>query len=262
MEQIKQYDAIVPIGMTCATASQLKKRNLRRASFPFDWILIPPENALQTMVDLIQSRFEAFFEKDDLRLNSKESVSGRYLVINQRTKIEFPHDFFTPTLTDEEFAKNKEKYRRRIERFYETIEQSSSVCLLCSMSCVSVERSQLLEAYRKIRAVFPNGTLDIFFVLFDDISNDFEEIPFEGDGTLYLRHVNRARNNYDIQERTHEFAWFDRVCLTDKFKSKTTSLYGAQSKTMTWWERIHYKIYRHMHKWLERHGVLRIRYDD
>ena len=28
------------------------------------------------------------------------------------------------------------------------------------------------------------------------------------------------------------------------------------------WERIHYKIYRHMYKWLERHGVLRIRYDD
>lgn len=65
MEQIKQYNAIVPIGMTCATASQLKKRNLRweRIIIKFIVICINGLNVmvyygLDMMINLICTRID------------------------------------------------------------------------------------------------------------------------------------------------------------------------------------------------------------
>lgn len=255
----KTYDAIIPIGMSCVMATQLKKRGLRQASYPFDWLLFPKEDALETVVELIQTRFKGFLERNHLVVDSNKVITGRVSVCDTVLNITFLHDFFSPQLPDEELISNQAKYQRRIERFYHDISMGETVCLTLAIEKSQMDKHRLMEACRKLRKVFPKGELDFFVVVYEDEEEVFESLPLEK-GTLYLKHLKRAKTMYDTQERVWEFCWLDEVGLTDRFKSKIQE--GAiVCRKMTAWERLHYKIYRHNYKWLERRGLLRTQFD-
>lgn len=255
----KTYDAIIPIGMSCVMATQLKKRGLRQASYPFDWLFFTGDDALETVVKLIQTRFEGFLERKHLVVDSKTVTTGRVSVCDTRFDVTFFHDFFSPQLPDEELAHNQAKYQRRMERFYHDISTAESICLTLAIEKSRMDQQRLMEACRKLREVFPKGALDFFVVVYEDDEEGLETLSLEG-GTLYLRRLKRAKTEYDIQERVWEFCWLDEVGLTDRFRPKKQE--GAMvSRKMTAWERLHYKIYRHNYKWLERRGLLRTQFD-
>lgn len=259
ISKARRYDALISIGMNCTMATQLRARGLRHASYPFDWLNVFSLDALTTIVSLIQTRFQNFLQYENLEVNSDETIMRRTRVLDRVLQVEFIHDFFSKTIDKQELSKVQEKYKRRIDRFYKTISTFDSICLLLAIDKPMLSQMSLVEAYEKIREVFPTGVIDIFAVVFDDEINNFETIECNG-GSLYINHVTRTRNYYDTSEKVWEFAWLDEVGLTNKFEIDRQSN-DFVARKMTYWERLHYRLYRHNYKWLERRGLIYSQFD-
>lgn len=120
----------VSLGSSCSIAYQLQILKLKKESLPFDWIR---SNSVSYVLSLIQNNFDGFFDdlehvKDDERFpfieDNEEGLNHNFDAIpDKKTKIYktkylgFFHDFKDGVSLDE----IKEKYDRRIKRFYNVI---------------------------------------------------------------------------------------------------------------------------------------------
>jgi hypothetical protein len=259
MAILREYDLLMPMGMNCVMATQLRKRGLRQASFPFDWLRFDDKDSCQMVSTLVTTHFKDFLAIENLILDKETQVSGRYNVVDEVQKITFIHDFLSSSLTDAVVAEVKGKYLRRIERFYQTINEANSLCFVMAANATILDLERLTQFYNAMSTYFPNlQKIDLFAVVFESDASHFEEIPMER-GALYVNYVTRPQSDYDIKEKVLEFAWLDEVGLSKKFMGETAK--GIVSRKMSTWERIHYKIYRHTYKWLERRGLLRTIFD-
>ena len=88
---------IVPMGIDCGIATELKNQQFRQVAYPFDWIV-----TYQGITDVIKNKFADFFQRND---------------------ISFPHDTF---------PKDQKKYERRIDRFTKLLSDVTGphVCLV------------------------------------------------------------------------------------------------------------------------------------
>ena len=121
----QEYIAI-SLGYRCQVAQQLGFNGLRTAAYPFDW-LITPFNSLYKLIDF---EFVDFFDKKNLQLRTHfyyEDDGGhlrdpRYLhVWEKKYNVLFRHHFqFNENYLDA-YDIIREKYKRRIQRFYDTL---------------------------------------------------------------------------------------------------------------------------------------------
>lgn len=125
----KEYDIIYSLGASCACAGYMKQHNLRSFSGPFDWLTNAP---FEVNTDLILNDFKDFcnfedfvpYDRNDGIIYDCDSYS------NKKTNLLFFHDFKKEVPFSEIFPSVKEKYERRIARFYERIKNSSKVLLI------------------------------------------------------------------------------------------------------------------------------------
>ena len=125
----------ISLGPTCSVAYQLQKLNLKKESLPFDWIRC---NSIINVLDLIKNNFQGFFDdlayvrndekfpyisEDDSSISEKfDNLKDMETKIYKSKHIGFFHDFKDGVSIDEV----KEKYDRRIKRFYEKIKNKST----------------------------------------------------------------------------------------------------------------------------------------
>ncbi len=119
----------ISLGSSCSVAYQLQKLNLKKESLPFDWIRA---NDISFVLYLIKNNFNGFLNnlvhvKDDDKFPYIEDGEDFDKVVDKHTKIYkneylgFFHDF-KENIT---FEMVKEKYDRRIKRFYDVIKDES-----------------------------------------------------------------------------------------------------------------------------------------
>lgn len=117
----------ISLGPTCSVAYQLQKLGKKKESLPFDWIRCPN---IKDVIYLIQNNFEGFldgisFVRNDTKFpiikDSEifDDVSDKETKVyrNEKMNIGFFHDF-KDGITIEDV---REKYNRRIKRFYEIV---------------------------------------------------------------------------------------------------------------------------------------------
>lgn len=129
------YDVIISLGFHCATASQLEKRRLRRGSLPFDWILQSNPDFLDDVSHFISTDFTDFLGHEDL--TPVPSLPEEEFTAYKSTKYEitFFHDFKGNIFSSNQSANKKffnqvkDKYERRIKRFFEYLNNSENVLL-------------------------------------------------------------------------------------------------------------------------------------
>lgn len=118
MEQAKFKHAFA-IGDGCNMAAALSRTGLREKSGPFDWVICHIEDVMQ----LVDNHFEDYLnpdclEPDPIPFNAGQRKHTRY------KSLLFVHDFDpnedAPPLS-EQIGEVQEKYRRRIEYFYQCI---------------------------------------------------------------------------------------------------------------------------------------------
>lgn len=121
----------ISLGPTCSVAYQLQKLNMKKESLPFDWIRC---NSITVVLDLIKNNFQGFFDdlthvKDDDKfpfINDSDeqfdNIRDMKTKIYKSKQVGFFHDFKEEISLDDV----KEKYDRRIKRFYEKIRNKST----------------------------------------------------------------------------------------------------------------------------------------
>lgn len=105
----------ISLGYFCSVAMELERFGLRAMSSPFDWLIVDFKGA----IDAIENQFENFLEYEYLA----QSRENRSWYKNLKYQICFFHEFDQYHSLKSQLAPVQEKYRRRIRRFYETIQQ-------------------------------------------------------------------------------------------------------------------------------------------
>lgn len=168
---MKYYDFIMSLGQYCVTSTALRRCHLQDVSCVFDWSAgILPEKCgkagLEGKVDLICNDFQNFFEKEDFenRGNNQENDTYNLFIVNKRTGLQYKHDFPANIGFDKNFAAVKEKYMRRIERFYHTMSESTKVLFVFICKDEGLTNNYLIAQQEKLARKFPNKIIDLLYI--------------------------------------------------------------------------------------------------
>ena len=113
---LDQGVTLVSLGSSCEIAIQMQDHHLRKAAFPFDWLLTCNHDP---SISLLENDF-AFFLDDQYLIQHPVSP---YVIENCYYKVEFRHDWPSPELRDsatcysQQLQEMRVKYARRINRF-------------------------------------------------------------------------------------------------------------------------------------------------
>lgn len=135
----------VSLGCLCAVSMELERIGLRQESLPFDWLISKDFGAV---LSLVQNHFEGFLSKENLY---QEPTPDYYYDI--RFKIHSYHDFTAAKSLDEQYEAVREKYSRRIRRFYEIVSSPTVFIRYCCSEDVnfipqhSAEIESLLKSF-------------------------------------------------------------------------------------------------------------------
>ena len=130
------YDLVYSLGRDCACAMYMSKYGLRTYSGPFDWLTMPlsMNDEFQRRIECILTDFKYFWNQEDFKFLPKDpSVFNDEhcdYYENVKTGFYFYHDFPTGIPMEESLPKVKEKYQRRIDRFYSEILKNKRVLLI------------------------------------------------------------------------------------------------------------------------------------
>ncbi len=167
---------VISLGHNCIVAGVIKAFNLRKASFPFDWI----DSSFNGIYDAIDSDFKDFFLKESLiksDLIYSEILNG-YLthVIDPVYNFTYIHDFPVNNATINEnlsagiivenfldyYLGIYTKYQRRIERFRNILNSDNKVIFI---RYGKITYEEALRLSLLLRTKFIN--LDFLLVLVD-----------------------------------------------------------------------------------------------
>ncbi len=112
---MNQYKHFISLGYFCSVALELERVGLRSTSSPFDWCIADFKGAL----DAIENHFANLLDYSYLL----QSDTARDYYFNKKYKIWFFHDFDKYHSLTDQLPSVKEKYSRRIERFYKNIQE-------------------------------------------------------------------------------------------------------------------------------------------
>ncbi|MBO5286842.1 MAG: hypothetical protein J6B34_01825 [Clostridia bacterium] len=110
---MKKFQNVISLGHFCSVAMELERIGLRKASYPFDWVIA---SDFEKVCQLLSTRFEGFLEKDSLL----QEKNPKYY-FNEKTEIHFYHDFSPKLSLDAQYEDVKKKFERRIKRLFEDI---------------------------------------------------------------------------------------------------------------------------------------------
>lgn len=109
------YEHYISLGYFCSVAMELERIGLRSESSPFDWCI----SDFEGVINAIENRFEKWLDYDFLL----QSASARENYFNKRYKIWFFHDFDKYHSLEKQLPNVINKYNRRIDRFYKSIQR-------------------------------------------------------------------------------------------------------------------------------------------
>lgn len=106
------YPQFISLGCNCAVAYQLRKRNMRKKAYPFDWCNI----SLKKLINVLENKFEDYEKLNIKKFSENHKVfgidSGSFILENLYG-IKFSHEISSY----EEIFFMKERIKNRIDRF-------------------------------------------------------------------------------------------------------------------------------------------------
>jgi hypothetical protein len=115
VERKLSFCHFISFGHFCSIAEEIERIGRRDASDPFDWVITD----IRTVQELLKNSFEGLFEEESLHKDTQHN----YIVHHRNYRFDFYHDFIPEQEIKDQIAGVKEKYNRRIERFYKRIEE-------------------------------------------------------------------------------------------------------------------------------------------
>ena len=151
-----EYNLIYSLGRDCACATYMSRFGLRTCSGPFDWLTMPltMDTDFQRRVELILTDFNSFWNPEDFRFLPKDpkvfNDEKCDYYENIKTGFWFFHDFPKGIPFEESLPKVREKYQRRIARFYREIHKHKRVLLIWFNHCFLGDNNLQINLCNKI----------------------------------------------------------------------------------------------------------------
>lgn len=172
---MKQYKHFISLGYFCSVALELDRVGLRSCSYPFDWCIAD----LKGELDAVENHFADFLEYNFLF----QSDNSRELYCNKRYNLWFYHDFDKYKPLKNQLPGIKEKYSRRIERFYKDIQEPTLFVKYISEEALNDEKkSTELEWIENNREYILsllksfNEDNDIIYIANEGVNSDIVDI--------------------------------------------------------------------------------------
>ena len=162
---MKQYDCVFSLGEACFIAIHLRKNGLRMFSGPFDWMY---GSNFKTRCDILASKFENYFNKEDLEFKEYRETNKMVTYRNKRTDIHYNHDFHSDLPFDYEYNIVKEKYDRRINRLLKIISTAKNV-LICYGDLANSKNgaksdTEIVDCIKKLNEVYAPAKIEMLYV--------------------------------------------------------------------------------------------------
>lgn len=164
-----KYDLAFPLGPACSCSQTLRKAGRQYLSFPFDWAgpfedTVAYEEDLPRRIQFICNGFAGWFDDvGDFSLRDHPLPNGMHNAYNDRLELRFPHDFPADVPLERSYPSVAQKYRHRIRRFLNLVDDAHTLVIL------RVERPDLVyrtplshfrEARAMLQARFPGKEFD------------------------------------------------------------------------------------------------------
>jgi hypothetical protein len=204
------YDFVSSLGGSCIAALQLRKRELRQCSLPFDWLFHVDDSLFPALTKCFQENYCNWLKRENMQelKGDERGTSPYYQYKDLYTGFRFIHDFHKPIEDNTEFVKVKKRYAKRIKRLYEKIEKSTRIALILN-SRWSV-RLVLIETFHSMLvAKWPGKEFDIFIISFSQERNETKTI----EDYCIVSNYKRAENSYDYFQTNYEWEFLDKISL-------------------------------------------------
>lgn len=173
----------ISLGYFCSTARELERLGLRSESSPFDWLITDFEGVILA----IENNFDDFLEYKYLAQSRKNRAYYR----NTKYDFWFYHDFKPRVPLCEQLPIVQEKYKRRIERFKQSVQEPTLFVRYISdeqlVNGVSKELCYIEENYESILRLIKSFNKDneILFIANEGVSSS----------KIFIHHVKKNKND-------------------------------------------------------------------
>ena len=206
---MRYYDAIISLGEDCYTSMALRYCHLQDYTLPFDWCrgILPGKSTLggiPVKVDLICNDFKDYFNIEDFDNqgpNPKEIDYWHLCCVNRKTGLRYRHDFPSDKEFAESFPEIKEKYDRRVERFYNLVTHSDKILFVFMSRTSDYPNEKLVEQCAKLQSKFPAQRIDLLCLIHKQ-----EYRPDQYEETKLNEHVTRIDANITYTKEPGEGA--------------------------------------------------------
>jgi len=269
---MKKYDFIFGTGGSCRCSMGLREAGLQLLSFPYDW---NPGPDFVCRCEYLADGFPNWIDRDLLELTNPEEKENHLHYRNVKTGFTFIHDFHAKHIFDEQYPLVKERYERRIARFFNQIERSSKILVIWVNVVDDPYQLDVIGAAKGrefLRCRWPNKQIDVL------VMNYKEGIPFaqaeseENDGIRVVSFDYKDRSPGEDTWMADQYIlgkWFKKeYCVPDyrtpeeiaAWKKKEANYEYDRwcAKNVFEWMRnkIEYKLYVHLRKQLKKRGLI------
>lgn len=131
------YNHVCSLGTQCWSSQIIKNNNLKKESYPFDWVFSNPD----IIIDCLQNNFKEFLNKDNYNLDNKSNQNiNKYYYSNGLTMF-YHHNPYK--------NKDYEYFQRSVYRFNKLLENSNKklfiMCLLDKKTYVEAQNERLVK---------------------------------------------------------------------------------------------------------------------
>lgn len=211
----RHYDLVCSLGGNCAAAFQLRYRDMRCFSLPFDWVYIENEKPIEYLSEGFADGFKNLALKENLkRIEGNEA----HPIIYQDTYSGYCFPNHLKEDAEKEYIGFYQKLRRRIDRLFAKIKSARNVLFILSAS-VPVDVGCLEKLNKKLTELYPEVSFDFEIVSFGCPSEEEKTV-----GNIHLKRCVRQQNLYDFYKTNFEWAFLDEIALPSKNRGKITLL--------------------------------------
>lgn len=220
-----KYDTIFSIGENCFTAYILSGNNLRRESFPFDWVTPLHSTNINIIknLEIIKNRFSNYFNKEDLKLVFKGDDSHD-TYFNHNTCLYYPHDFNCNVEFDIDYIENFNKYSKRINRLIKKLESNEKILMVYiehyRLENDFIDINTIINHIYDIRKLYNNNNIYLLYIKHSYYIND-EKIYFKNiDDKI---HMYLLDNSFDYNNHKEDLSLW---CNNFQKINKILSMYN------------------------------------
>jgi len=209
-----EFDVIVSLGGNCSVAHNLRVRNLRPFSLPFDWLLMDDARPIEYLPTGFTDGFKDFCLQEILvelkGAERGEEHPGRLQYLDAVSGWKFIHHFNESDDFNREYKRVYDVLSRRIRRLDALFLEGGRYLLILAPT-FKVSKTCLDRLMGVLRDKYGNTSFYYIIMSFDEMSADVEV-----DRNLIYAKVKRPQNVYDFSKTNVEWSFLDRIKLSGK----------------------------------------------